>query len=59
MGSIPLATLQAKVDYGYAIARTTYGAIGVRAWVHLGRYGETEAVEGQAPQRPPRRGRRG
>jgi small subunit ribosomal protein S3 len=59
MGSIPLATLQAKVDYGYAIARTTYGAIGVRAWVHLGRYGETEAVEGQAPQRPQRRGRRG
>ncbi len=59
MGSIPLQTLQAKVDYGYAIARTTHGAIGVRAWVHLGRYGETEAVEGQAPQRPQRRGRRG
>jgi small subunit ribosomal protein S3 len=60
MGSIPLQTLQAKVDYGYAIARTTYGAIGVRAWVHVGRYGEEqETVEGQAPPRPPRRGRRG
>ncbi len=60
MGSIPLQTLQAKVDYGYAVARTTYGAIGVRTWVHVGRYGEEqEAVEGQAPPRPQRRGRRG
>lgn len=47
MGSIPLQTLQAKVDYGYA-TRTTYGAIGVRVWVHVGGYGEgQEAVEGQ------------
>lgn len=60
MGSIPLQTLQAKVDFGYAIARTTYGAIGVRTWIHVGRYGEEqEAVEGQAPPRPQRRGRRG
>jgi len=59
MGSIPLATLQARVEYGYAIARTTYGAIGVRCWVYLGRYGEVEeqAAEGAAP-RPQRRGRR-
>ena len=29
-GSVPLTTLQANVDYGYAIAFTTYGAIGVK-----------------------------
>ena len=29
-GSIPLHTLQAHVDYGYAVSRTKYGAIGVR-----------------------------
>ena len=57
MGSIPLATLQANVDYGYAIACTTYGAIGVKAWIYRGRYGEREPSKGQAPQRPqpPRR----
>ncbi len=45
MGSIPLATLQARVDYGYAIARTTYGTIGVRVWIYTGNYGD-EMPEG-------------
>jgi ribosomal protein S3 len=31
-GSVPLTTLQANVDYGYAIAYTTYGTIGVKTW---------------------------
>ncbi len=48
MGSIPLATLQARVDYGYAVARTTYGTIGVRVWLYLGRYGE-ETPEAELP----------
>ncbi|MCG3138686.1 MAG: 30S ribosomal protein S3 [Phycisphaerae bacterium] len=44
-GSLPMQTLQAHVDYGYAICRTTYGTIGVKVWVYLGRYGEEiEAV---------------
>jgi small subunit ribosomal protein S3 len=43
-GSIPLHTLQAHVDYGFAESYTTYGAIGVKVWVYLGHYGE-EAVE--------------
>ena len=58
-GSIPLHTLQAKVDYGYAIARTTYGTIGCRTWIYLGKYGQE--VSGEAPpegQRGQRRGRR-
>lgn len=37
-GSIPLTTLQSHIDYGFAEARCTYGLIGVKAWVHLGRY---------------------
>ncbi|MEK6674951.1 MAG: 30S ribosomal protein S3 [Planctomycetota bacterium] len=39
-GSIPLHTLQAHVDYGHATCRTTYGAIGIKVWLYLGRYGE-------------------
>jgi small subunit ribosomal protein S3 len=57
MGSIPLQTLQAHVDYGYAISRTTYGVIGVKAWVYLGTYG-AEAASSTDGRRPPRRGRR-
>ncbi|MFQ6048660.1 MAG: 30S ribosomal protein S3 [Phycisphaerae bacterium] len=56
LGSIPLQTLQARVDYGYAISRTTYGTIGVRVWIYRGRYDELEAEEVLA--RPGRRMRR-
>jgi len=60
-GSIPLQTLQAYVDYGYAIARCTYGTIGVKVWIYRGMYGEeivaTEPGE-QSRQAPRRRGRR-
>jgi len=55
-GSIPLATLQANVAYGQATARTSYGAIGIKVWIYLGKFGE-EIVpeEGQGP--PQRRQR--
>lgn len=33
-GKLPLQTLRAKVDYGEAMARTTYGAIGVKVWIY-------------------------
>jgi small subunit ribosomal protein S3 len=57
LGSIPLQTLQARVDYGYAVSRTTYGSIGVRVWIYKGRYDEAPPVEGAgAPAgRRPRR----
>ena len=35
-GSIPLHTLRADIDYGYAIASTTYGVIGVKCWIYKG-----------------------
>ncbi len=41
-GSMPLHQLQVRIDYGYAMARTTYGAIGVRVWVNHGRYDADE-----------------
>lgn len=35
-GRVPLHTLRADIDYGTAIARTTYGAIGIKVWVFNG-----------------------
>jgi len=57
LGSIPLATLQANVDYGYVGARTSYGVIGVKVWVYLGSYGDP--VPEGAPQRRRSHGKRG
>src|SRR5690606_8402263 len=34
-GSVPLHTLRANVDYGFAEAKTTYGRIGVKCWIFL------------------------
>ncbi|HEX8342164.1 MAG TPA: 30S ribosomal protein S3 [Tepidisphaeraceae bacterium] len=39
-GSVPLTTLQADVGYGYAVALTTYGTIGVKVWIYRGMKGE-------------------
>jgi small subunit ribosomal protein S3 len=57
-GSIPLTTLQANVDYGYAIAKTTFGTIGVKCWIYRGIYGETVDDTEARPGGAPRRGRR-
>ncbi|NTV88884.1 MAG: 30S ribosomal protein S3 [Clostridiales bacterium] len=35
-GTIPLQTLRADIDYGFAEASTTYGKIGVKAWIYKG-----------------------
>lgn len=35
-GTIPLQTLRADIDYGFAEARTTYGVIGVKVWIYRG-----------------------
>ena len=42
MGSIPLHTLQADVDYTLAVSRTTYGTIGVKVWIYKGMFGADE-----------------
>ena len=35
-GSIPLQTLRANIDYGFAEAHTTFGVIGVKCWIYKG-----------------------
>jgi len=55
LGSIPLHTLDADVDYGYLPCFTTYGAIGVKVWVYRGKFGEK--IEPVEPKFSPR-GRR-
>ena len=56
MGSIPLHTLEANVDYSVATARTTYGAIGIKVWIYKGKFGEEIVANPNRPKRrPPRR----
>jgi small subunit ribosomal protein S3 len=60
LGSIPLQTLQAQVDYGFTEAHTTYGSLGVKVWVYKGLYQEVQEgdVESKAAgARPRARGR--
>ena len=57
-GSVPLTTLQADVNYGYAVANTTYGSIGVKCWIYRGIYGEEVQDTDVRPGGPMRRGRR-
>src|SRR5437764_1217736 len=62
VGSVPLSTLRAKVDYGFAEAKTAQGHIGIKVWVHQGDYlkADAESPESQgSPQRRPRRPRGG
>ena len=51
-GTIPLQTLRADIDYGFAEANTTYGKIGVKVWIYRG-----EVLVGAA--KPRRRDREG
>src|SRR4029079_10828019 len=44
-GRVPLHTLRAYVDYGFAEAKTTYGVIGVKVWVFNGEAFEAEKKE--------------
>ena len=45
LGSVPLNQLNTKIDYGYATANTTYGIIGVRAWINHGRYSHLQEAK--------------
>jgi small subunit ribosomal protein S3 len=45
-GSIPLSTLQRHVDYGFAVAQTAQGAIGVKVWIDRGNYTDEESGDG-------------
>jgi small subunit ribosomal protein S3 len=45
-GSIPLSTLRRHIDYGFAMAKTTMGIIGVKVWIDLGDYADEETGDG-------------
>jgi small subunit ribosomal protein S3 len=46
-GRVPLHTLRADIDYGFAEAHTTYGVIGVKVWIFKG-----EIIAGKQRQQP-------
>jgi small subunit ribosomal protein S3 len=46
-GSVPLHTLRAYIDYGFAEAKTTFGMIGVKVWIYRG-----DVIEGKAGPDP-------
>ena len=46
-GSIPLQTLRADIDYGFAEAHTTFGCIGIKVWIYKGEVlGEVKRTKG-------------
>ena len=63
LGSIPLSTLRAKVEYGFAEAKTAQGHIGIKVWINNGDYlipeDENDAANAQARQVPKKPARRG
>ena len=58
LGTVPLQTLDANIDYGLTEARTSAGRIGVKAWVHLGNAREQAELLREQVSRPSPMGRR-
>lgn len=56
-GRVPLHTLRAKIDYGFAEARTTYGNIGVKVWIFKGEVLQkgNQTAEQEQPRQKKRR----
>jgi small subunit ribosomal protein S3 len=50
---VPLHTLRADIDYGFAEAQTTYGIIGVKTWIFKGEVFEDKPEEKDAPAAKP------
>ena len=62
-GTIPLQTIRADIDYGFAEAKTTYGRIGVKVWIYTGEVlqvsNNNEKRERPARRRPRKENREG
>ncbi len=56
-GTIPLQTLRADIDYGFAEAATTYGIIGVKVWIYKGEVLHDSKGVSERTERPERRQR--
>jgi small subunit ribosomal protein S3 len=57
-GQLPLHTLRADIDYGFAEAHTTYGVIGVKTWLYKGEILDLTKRRGLVPEAEPRRDQR-
>jgi small subunit ribosomal protein S3 len=57
-GRVPLHTLRADIDYGFAEAHTTYGVIGIKVWVFKGEVMAHNAEPAQAPAPAPETSKR-
>lgn len=59
-GTIPLQTIRADIDYGFAEAHTTYGRLGVKVWIYKGEVlkGDVNAAKAAAAEKPERKPRR-
>ena len=56
-GQLPLHTLRADIDYGFAEAHTTYGVIGIKAWLYKGEILDLTKRRNLLPEPEPRRER--
>ena len=56
-GTIPLQTLRADIEYGFAEANTTYGKVGCKVWIYKGEV-LNSTLRAAAPEQPARRDRR-
>jgi small subunit ribosomal protein S3 len=52
-GRVPLHTLRADIDFGMAVAKTTYGVVGVKCWIFKGEATDKDLREGTLSQRVP------
>jgi len=57
-GTIPLQTLRADIDYGFAEAATTYGRIGIKVWIYKGEILSSTLRENKVQEPAQRRDRR-
>lgn len=44
-GRVPLHTLRADIDYGFAVSKTTYGSIGVKVWIFKGEVAHEQSIQ--------------
>jgi len=56
-GQLPLQTLRADIDYGFAEAHTTYGCLGVKVWLYKGDRHEPQLARDEEYRAPHRGGR--
>lgn len=57
-GQLPLSTLRADIDYGFAQAHTIYGAIGIKVWIYKGEVMERSVAIDSGDQTPAQKERR-